>query len=187
MKPGGAAARYWLPVVVVLAGCATSAPKPEWQRDSTVNFAAYRTFALPATPGVGGNDPPLQLLDRNIRNAIAGEMRRKGYTETSEQPDLRMIYETTSADRVESSPVQVGVGVGSWGGNVGGSINVGSPSIRNYKEGTLVIHAVDNARNAEVWEGRVSSRIGSGGVDPAAVSSTVAEVMRNFPARPAGP
>ena len=187
MKPGGAAARYWLPAVVLLAGCASSAPQPAWQRDPAVNFAAYRTFALPATPGVGGTDPPLQLLDRNIRTAIAEQMRRKGYTETTGQPDLRMIYETTSADRVESNPVRVGVGVGSWSGNVGGSINVGSPSIRNYKEGTLVIHAVDVARNAEVWEGRLSSRIANGGLDPAAVSTTVAEVMRDLPARPAGP
>jgi hypothetical protein len=121
------------------------------------------------------------------RAAIAEQMRRRGYTETAERADLRMIYETTSAERLESNPVQVGVGIGSWGGNVGGSINVGSPSIRNYKEGTLVIHAVDNARNAEVWEGRISARITRGSLEPAAVSSTVADVMRDFPARPAGP
>ncbi|MCK7513572.1 MAG: hypothetical protein MZV70_62490 [Desulfobacterales bacterium] len=52
-------------------------------------------------------------------------------------------------------------------------------------EGTLVIHAIDAARNAEVWQGRVSGRIGKGSLEPAAVTAAVATAMRDFPARPA--
>jgi hypothetical protein len=75
--------------------------------------------------------------------------------------------------------------MGSWGGNFGGSVNVGSPSVRNYREGTLVIHAIDAARNAEVWQGRVSGRIGKDSLEPAAVAAAVATAMRDFPVRPA--
>jgi hypothetical protein len=113
-------------------------------------------------------------------------MRRKGYSEVSEGADLRVLYETSSTTRVENNPVQVGIGMGSWGSNVGGSINVGSPSVRNYQEGTLVVHVVDAARNAEVWEGRVSTRVNKGSLEPAAVSAVVADVMRDLPARPPG-
>ena len=70
-------------------------------------------------------------------------------------------------------------GAGHWGG----SINVGSPSIRNYKEGTLVVHAIDGARNAEVWQGRVSDRITKGSLESAAIAKAVATALRDFPVR----
>jgi hypothetical protein len=132
---------------------------------------------------MGGTDEPLRLLDRNIRASITAELQRRGYAESQDGADLRIYYETASADKVETNPVQVGVGIGSWGGNFGGSVNMSSPSLRNYREGRLVIHAVDSSRNAEVWQGSISSRISNGGLDSAAVQQAVSAAMRDFPAR----
>lgn len=174
----------WLLGALLLAGCAASPPQPESMRDPTADFASYRTFGWAPAPGVDGADAPLQLLDRNLRSAIAEEMHRRGYTESAESPDLRMTYDTASQQKIENQPVRVGIGVGSWGGNVGGSVNVGSPSVRSYQEGTLVIHAVDTARNAEVWQGRISSRMSKGSLEPAAVTGAVRAAMQDFPARP---
>ncbi|HET7202188.1 MAG TPA: DUF4136 domain-containing protein [Steroidobacteraceae bacterium] len=179
----------WLLVFVaasVCSGCATSpAPQPESMRDPQANFAAYRTFGWSAGGTVETSDAPLRLLDANIRAAIATELRKRGYAEApaGDTPDLRIAYETASADKIENNPVRVGIGVGSWGGNVGGSVNVGSPSIRNYKEGTLVVHAIDSARNAEVWQGRVSKKITGGSTEPAAIAAAVSAAMKDFPAR----
>ena len=154
-------------------------------RDPQADFAAYRTFGWTAGETVEPTDAPLKLLDANLRAAIGAELQKRGYTEapSGTTPDLRIAYETASADRIENNPVRVGIGVGSWGGNVGGSVNVGSPSIRNYKEGTLVVHAIDTARNAEVWQGRVSKKITKGSIEPAAIAQAVATAMRDFPAR----
>ena len=155
-------------------------------RDPNANWASFATYGWSPSPGVDGTDQPLLMLDQNIRRAIAAEMQRRGYTESATDPDLRITYQTATKEVLESNPVRVGVGVGSWGGNVGGSINVGSPSVRNYREGTLVIHAIDNARNTEVWQGRVSSRISKGSTEAAAITSAVQAAMRDFPARSAG-
>ena len=182
--PGRTIIRPLLLAWVMLAGCAATPPQPESMRDPTANFSSYRTFGWAPAPGVSGTDAPLQLLDRNIRESIVAEMRRKGYEESAESPDLRIAYETASTEKIESQPVRVGVGVGSWGGNVGGSINVGTPSVRNYEEGTLVIHAIDSARNAEVWQGRIASRLSKGSTEPAAIAAAVGTAMRDFPARP---
>jgi hypothetical protein len=169
---------------LLLAGCATPAPQPESMRDPQANFAAYRTFGWTAGP-VDEADQPLRLLDTNIRSAITAELTRRGYVAApaNATPDLRIAYETARADKIENNPVRVGVGIGSWGGNMGGSVNVGSPSIRNYQEGTLVVHAIDSARNAEVWQGRVSARITQGSLESAAIAQAVAAAMRDFPAR----
>jgi hypothetical protein len=132
---------------------------------------------------VDASDAPLKLLDGNIRAAIAAELQRRGYTAAvpGTTPDLRITYETASEQKLENNPVRVGIGVGSWGGNVGGSVSVGSPSVRNYQEGTLVVHAIDTARNAEVWQGRVSKKITKGSTEPAAVAQAVAVAMKDFP------
>jgi hypothetical protein len=167
------------------AGCASAPPQPESMRDPGADFSAYRTFYWATAPSVSDADAPLLMLDRNIRDAIGAEMRRRGYVESAKSPDLRIAYDTASQEKIESNPVRVGIGMGSWGGNFGGSVNVGSPSVRNYQEGTLVIHAIDAGRNAEVWQGRVSSRIGKGSLEPAAVTAAVSAAMRDFPARPA--
>jgi hypothetical protein len=174
-----------LVAIALVAGCASAPPQPESMRDPGADFAAFRTFGWAPAPGVNAADQPLLLLDRSIRDAIGAEMRRRGYVEASDHPDLLIAYDTASQDKIESNPVRVGIGMGSWGGNFGGSVNVGSPSVRNYREGTLVIHAIDAARNAEVWQGRVSGRIGKDSLEPAAVAAAVATAMRDFPARPA--
>ena len=172
-----------LTLALLLAGCATTAPQPTSMRDPAANFAAFRTYGF--GPGAPGAEQPLTLLDRSIRASIGAEMQRRGYTEAQDQPDLRITYEAASATKVENNPVRVGVGLGGWSGNVGGSVNVGSSSVRNYKEGSLVIHVIETARNAEVWEGRVSDRLTSGRPDPTAISQAVAAAMRDFPARTA--
>jgi Domain of unknown function (DUF4136) len=172
-----------LVALLLLGGCASAPPQPESVLDRSVDFDSFRTFGWAPAQGVSGADQPLMMLDQNIRSAIAAEMRRRGYTETAEDPDLRFIYETTAENKVESKPVRVGIGVGSWGGGFGGSVNVGSPSVSNYREGTLVIHAIDTERNAEVWQGRISSKLTEGSTETAAVTSAVAAAMRDFPAR----
>jgi len=70
-----------------------------------------------------------------------------------------------------------------FGWTAGGSVSMGSPSVRNYTEGTLVVHAIDTARNAEVWQGRVSGKVTKGSLEPAAVNQAVAKAMADFPVR----
>jgi hypothetical protein len=182
----------WLQFIAVgllsaslVAGCASPPAKPETMRDPSVNFTNYKTFGWTSGGAGDADEAPVRLLDTNIRNAITGVMQRKGYVPAPEgtTPDLRIAFETTTADKIENNPVRVGIGVGSWGGNFGGSVNMGSPSIRNFTEGTLVIHAIDSARNAEVWQGRVSGKMTKGSLEPAAINQAVATAMADFPVR----
>ena len=172
-------------VALLAASCATPPAQPASSRDTSVDFGKFRTFGW-LSPAGATSDQPVLLLDQNIRGAIAAELNKRGYVLATEKPDLLIAYETASAQKVESNPVRVGIGIGSWGGNVGGSVNVGSPSVRNYKEGSLVIHAVDPARNAEVWQGQVAGKLSKGSTEPSAIHAAVGKAMKDFPARPAG-
>jgi hypothetical protein len=154
-------------------------------RDPGVDFTTFKTLGWTAGGPIDGNDAPLKLLDANIRASITDAMKRKGYVEApaGTTPDLRIAYETASAEKLENNPVRVGIGMGSWGGNMGGSVSMGSPSVRNFTEGTLVVHAIDTARNAEVWQGRVSGKITKGSLEPAAINQAVTQAMADFPVR----
>ena len=146
--------------------CATRASTSRTSRRSAGRQAARSTQET----------RPLKLLDANIRAAVVDVMKRKGYVEApaGTTPDLRIAYETAKAEKLENNPVRVGIGVGSWGGNMGGSVSMGSPSVRNFTEGTLVVHAIDTARNVEVWQGRVSGKMTKGSVEAAAIHQAVA-------------
>jgi hypothetical protein len=168
-----------------VAGCAAPPKAPETMRDPSVNFTNFKTFGWSAGGAVDAGDAPLKLLDANIRAAIVDVLKSKGYVEApaGTTPDLRIAFETAKADKIENNPVRVGIGIGGYGGNMGGSVNVGSPSIRNFTEGTLVVHAIETARNAEVWQGRVSGKMTKGSVEAAAIRQAVAKAMADFPVR----
>ena len=169
------------------AGCASQAPQPTSMRDPQADFSAYKTFAFDekGRADASGAQQPLSILDQNIRAAIKNQMTAKGYAEApaGTTPDLFVAYETAKAETIRNNPFRVGIGVGSWGGNVGGGVSTSTPDAKQVTEGTLVIHAIDQAREAAVWEGRVTRELGKAGADPAVVQGAVAEVFKDFPAR----
>jgi hypothetical protein len=176
---------FIVPVLLAaLAGCTTTS-QPERQSETLpdANLPAYETFGWQAPAGEGGIDEPMRILDVNIRAAIRAELTQRGYRETDVNPQFRIAYETALQDKLKNSPVRFGIGMGSFGGNVGGSVNMGSPSVQSYQEGSLVIHVLDAARNQEVWSGTVSGRVDKKNLDAAAVARVVALAMQDYPAR----
>jgi hypothetical protein len=176
-----------LGVATLTTGCASQAPQPTSMRDPQANFSTYKTFAFDAK---GRTDPagaqqPLSILDQNIRAAITSEMTARAYSEApaGTTADLLVAYETAKAETIKNNPFRVGIGVGSWGGNVGGGVSTSTPGAKQVTEGTLVIHAIDQAREAAVWEGRVTRELSKAGADPAVVQGAVAEVFKDFPPR----
>ncbi|HZF14748.1 MAG TPA: DUF4136 domain-containing protein [Steroidobacteraceae bacterium] len=173
-----------LGAATLIGGCVSPAPQPASMRDPQADFHAYKTFGWDAAASGNASGQPLSILDSNIRAAIANDLKGKGYEEAAAgtAPDLIVSFGTARAEKVKNSPVRIGVGMGSWGGSSGGSVGVSSSGVKNVNEGTLVVHAIDRARNAEVWTGHVSRDLGHGNVEPALVQNAVAELLRAFPA-----
>jgi hypothetical protein len=174
-------------LVATLAACTTPPPPDhESQIAPDANFSAYRTFGWQPPPA-GSADEPTRLLDTNIRTAIRAEMTRRGYTEVEADPQLRVAWETAADERIKSNPFRIGIGLGSFGSNVGGSVNVGSPSVQSYREGRLIIHVLDAAANRELWFGSIAGSIEKSRLDAEAVARAVALAMQDLPARTAVP
>jgi Domain of unknown function (DUF4136) len=188
-SPSFAFAAFALGLAALVGGCASTPSTPQPMRDPQADFSAYRTIGWNAGAGDGKPGQAVSIVDGYIRSAITTELTRKGYTEAAAgtTPDLYVEFETASAEKLKNNPFRVGIGVGSWGRNTGGSVGVSSPSVKSVKEGSLVVHVVDTARKAEVWRSGISRELGKGNVQQAAVQSAVAELLRDFPARTAAP
>lgn len=173
----------------LIVGCASTPSEPHTMREAQADFSAYRTFGWHALAGNEGGGKPASIVDGYIRTAIAGELERKGYVEApaGTPPDITIAYEGASAEKLKSNPFRIGIGVGSYGSSGGGSVGVGSPGTKKVKEGSLVVHAIDPARETEVWRGSIERELDKDGVQPAVVQSAVSELMRDFPARSATP
>jgi hypothetical protein len=170
--------------LLLLAACATpGGPKVQSDRAPDADFASYETFTWADAAAPTGAEAPLRILDTRIRDAIRNALVARGYVESAEAPDLLIDYESVTADKVRSSPFSIGIGVGSWGGNVGGSVGVGTDTIQSYQEGRLVVRAIERERNREVWMGSAAERIGQYGLEEKDVARIVNLTLRDFPTR----
>ena len=174
-----------LAATALLSSCASEPTKSESMIDEQANFNDYKTFGWLAPGGASGGNEPLPLVETHIRAAITTEMRSKAYVEAlaGATADLLINYEAARVEKVKSSPFRIGIGIGSYGSSGGASVNTSTSGIKNISEGSLVIYAVDSARNAEVWRSRVSQELGEGNVSPEVIQGIVAEALSDFPAR----
>jgi len=173
-----------LAVLLLSGGCVSAPPEPHTMRDSTANFDAFKTFAWDTGPDVQPASEPLTIVNNQIRTAISGELQRKGYAEAvaGAKPDLVLRYETAAAEKIKTSPVRIGIGMGGYGSNGSAGVGVSSSGAKNIKEGTLVLRVIDPTRNAEVWNGRVSRELGKGGVpDQGLIQNAVSDLLSEFP------
>jgi hypothetical protein len=178
-----------LAALVLLPGCASTAPPVQSMQDPQADFRTFTTFSWQHVTDAQGAEQPVSIVDNSVRAAIAGELQRKGYAEAvaGSNPDLLLQYETAAAEKLKSNPIRFGIGVGGAGSNGAAGVGVSSPSAKNVREGTLVLRVIDPRRNAEVWNGRVSRELGKGGPpDPALVQNAVGELLQNFPSRASG-
>ena len=174
-------------LLFVLLGCATGAPaKRESVTAPGADIAAYSSFTwASASESPSASQPPLSIFDANIHDAIRKQLIEKGYREVEDEPDFRIGFETAAyiAEKV-SNPVRIGVGVGSWGSNVGGgvstSVPVGPEGVVSAQETRLSIRAVDQKSNREVWVGTATGGI-TEGLDAGAVEKVVSRTMAEFP------
>jgi hypothetical protein len=184
-----AIASLLLAATVLLVGCASAPSESQPMVDPQARFGDYKTYDWYTNASTNDPSEPASIMDTSIRAAIATELQRKGYVEAppGSTADLLIDYEAARTEKVKSNPFRIGIGVGGYGSSGGGSISTSTPSSRNVIEGSLVVHAVDPALNAEVWRSRISRELGKGSATPELVHSVVAEVLSDFPAHTATP
>lgn len=169
----------------MLVGCASNAPpKPQSVTASDAEFDTYRTFGWDAGNKGGTGAAPTTILDTNIENAIREQLLAKGYVENNDNPDFLVSYTTKPyIFEKKSNPFSIGIGVGSFGNNVGSSVGATVPVGGGTKENMmqqLVIRALAPQSDKELWVGTSTSDTNQG-FDAEAVKKAVDATMQGFP------
>jgi hypothetical protein len=181
---------FALALLFVLGGCASGgSSKTEVTTAPGAELPAYATFVVESSAApVGGTNPPLSIADANVRNAIRSRLAQKGYREAAQEPDLVIRFETAPyvVEKV-TSPVRIGLGVGSFGGpvgvGVGTSAPVGGGKVEGAAQTKLTIRAIDPSANQELWVGTTTG-LKPEHLDATGADAAVAETLADFPARP---
>ncbi|RZJ48750.1 MAG: DUF4136 domain-containing protein [Flavobacterium sp.] len=155
--------------------------------DHAANFNEFKTFAVYDLKAQEGQVNQLNV-DR-VTNAIRSEMTAKGFTETSNNPDLKVnaVSILKNKQSISADTNFYGYGgmyrpYGYWGG---GAMMGGANTTYNtydYVDGSLIIDIVSAKTQKLVWQGVGNSQIDSKPDNPEEfIVSTIKKIMEGFP------
>lgn len=144
--------------------------------DKNTDFSKYKTYKWAA---VEGAMYPNDIVDKNIRATLDGELAKKGLTKTETSPDLLVGYQV-AVDK-EKQIDTWGSGYWGWGGGGMGSTSVQTSTIHI---GTLVLDMYDTAAKALVWRGTATKTLdpkNSPEKKQKNLEKAMAKMMENYP------
>jgi hypothetical protein len=188
VKPGGG---FLAVLVIALAsaliqtGCAI---RVRTDFDRGADFSSYQTFDWLAPPQrasstteSGSNDPfsSNSLLDKRVRAAVERTLGARGYRRAIESDaDFRLNYHVIFRDKLVASGTEFGYNNRYRHGGFGTGFNF---SVRQYREGTIIVDVIDRATDQLVWRGWAASRNNDGYYDEAEISYTIEKILEKFP------
>lgn len=142
---------------VLLTACATG-PTVYSNTDPEADFFQYKTFGF--FENLQTDARGYEALETGIiKEAITGEMTRRGL-EQSEEPDLLVNFYIYTKEKLQSRQTpSTGVAYGHRGRYSTWATYGTQTEIQQYTEGTLTIDVVDAKTNKLAWEGAVVGRI----------------------------
>jgi outer membrane murein-binding lipoprotein Lpp len=175
---------------MLLAGCASVA---HVEKDETVNFSNYKTFAWAEKKTEKGDSARTvvsDLTEKAIKEAVTAELVKAGWRE-SKKPDVMLAYDVV----VEKSLRQVNDPqytrpftrffyspyTGRW-------IPVYYPSQfwgyntreEQVKEGTVTISLIDSRTEKTVWQGWTTEEINSRNITKKEIQNSVKSIFKKF-------
>jgi hypothetical protein len=178
---------------LTLAACESNPIKTRAQTEPTANLSSYKTYGFVSEPGTNrsGYSTPITGY---FKSAITREMNARGYTQTDNNPDLLINFNTNAREQVDiRSTPSMSYGMGYYGYRGGlyaaGPIYGGSDvSTVRYKQGTANIDVVDAAKKQLVWEGVAEGKITDKMMQnpQATIDTVITEMFMNYPVKGPG-
>lgn len=174
----------------VVSGCAAVA---HVEKDETVNFSKYKTFAWTETSDTDSAKQKVtsDLTERNIKAAVAAELVKQGWRESNAKPDVLLGYDVLVEKnlRETNNPLYsrpytrylFNPYTRRWIGVYYPSQFIGYDNAAyEVREGTVTITMVDAATEKTVWQGWTTSEINSRNLTRKEIESSVRSIFRKF-------
>lgn len=171
-------------MLILVTGCSTL--KVDVDYDTAYDFSKKTKYAVIHSERVGDNS----LVEDRIRAAIRESLDAKTYSEVPKgEADLLFVFHVDVRDKEDVNMDYQMVGFGSYGFGRGFGMGYGgmiaSPSTYKYREGTLVIDALNPKTNKVVWRGIALDELSKKSTTPDEktkyINKVVASIMAKFP------
>lgn len=156
-----------LGAALVAAGC-ESGPRVRAERDSTVDFSRYRTFAF-ADPLGTDRAGYETLVSGYLKDATRRELEARGLRLVDTDPQLLVNFNGKLSEKFRTttapaSGISFGYGRGGYYGYRTGFYTTwplypAETQVQSYTEGTLNIDLIDAAKKQMIWEGVAVGRV----------------------------
>jgi len=175
---------------LVLAGC--SAPV-HVEKDDTVDFSRYKTFAWVDKDGAGKKDRDRSndLMEQKFEDAVTNALTKQGWRVDNRRPDVLINYDVLveRSTRRESDPVYSNPFTRTFYNPYSRRFyNVYYPSqfmgyddySRPVREGTVTITVTDSRTDRVVWQGWTTDEVNSRNLSSKEINSAVKSIFRKF-------
>jgi hypothetical protein len=173
---------------LALSSCASSGVATSV--DSSINFAAYRTFAWLPDSTWQETKYDNAILQRRVEQEVVQLLKIKGYTLDTLQADFLVHHHVTVEERkrVVQAPSYL-YSPNRYFANRGYFLSMYEPMMVSnrfrevqYREGILIVDVVDRKQQRLVWRGWSEQPIESIAEFERSVESRVKEIIAQFPA-----
>ena len=171
---------------LVLTGCARVA---HIEKDETVNFSKYKTYAWAESNEDAGKG--LELTERRTRTAVNAELAKEGWREVKNNPDVLLSYDllVERSERQNTNPMYsrsftrpfFNPYTRRWAMLYYPSQFMGyDDQVRQVREGTLTITMTDAKTDKMVWQGWTTDEVNSKNLTGKEIQVSVRSIFRKF-------
>ena len=182
-----------------LSGAAVAGPKASASADSSVNLANYTSFAFASPLGTDQNGYQ-SIISQSLKASTRAQLEARGLRLDETSPQLVVNFNARLDDKMKVSTtpmptMTMGVGMGrGYYGYRGGMYGTwplyqDQTTVSQYKEGTLNIDIVDQARKQLIWEAVVTDSITPKKRDKidATIASYIEAAFKKYPVKATKP
>ena len=179
-----------LGAALLATGCA-SGPRVRAERDASVDFSQYRTFAF-ADP-LGTDRAGYQtMVSQHLKAATRRELESRGLRLVEANPQLLVNFNGRLSEKfrtstVPSSALTLGFGRGYYRYRTGfyttWPLYAPETQVQSYTEGTLNIDVIDAGKKQMIWEGVAVGRVTDKTYDnlKPEIDAVIAAIFANYP------
>ncbi len=183
-------------LVLGLASCASIQTSTNYDPNAVQALDTYRTYSW--LPMKDGSDPRIYnpIIQARVQQAVDGELQARGYqrVEPGQNPDFKVGWHGVIDEKVDVDIINsyYGYAWDPWydpfyGPVAYGGAGIPTATVREYREGTLILDVVDGDSNKLVWRGTAESELSehmSAERSQKLINKAVDEMLERFPPEP---
>jgi Domain of unknown function (DUF4136) len=181
----------WILLPLALLFLVSCGPSAYIEKDKSVDFSRYKTFAWVDQDGEGRSDKNKRnnLTEQNVRAAVNKELAKTGWTETKRRPDVLLSYDllverssvenndpvyTRPFSRTFYSPYYRRYFVVNYPSRFVGY----DRSERTIQEGTVTLNMIDAKSGNTVWQGWATDQVNNRNLTSREIDAAVRSIFK---------